>query len=599
MRSKKLLAYAAMASAIGLTAAACGSTASTTGSGGGGSGSGGVSGFGAAVNGVVNPSSATGGNLVYDQAALLDSADPGNTYEGANWDFLRLYDRTMLSYKPGTSSVELEGDLATGLGVATNNNQTWTYTLQSNATFSDGSPITPADVKYAIERSNFSSALTQGPTYFKTLLDNTTNYTGPYTDPTGSLSGITTTASTITFNLNQPFADFNYLMTLPDTAPIEQSTDSGANGGAAYQQHMVTSGQYAISSYSVGKQMVLTANTKFVPASDPNGLHKVYAKTITVNYGVDQDTIDQNLLHGEAQLDDGGVGVNPAAQGQILANPSYKADSDSVLDGFEMYLSLNVTSSPFSNLDCRQAVEYAVNKASVVTASGGSIGGGVVATTVLPQNNSGYVQANQYATAGNEGNATQAKTLVASCKAALGSAFNPDFALATYTSDSYPKAVKAADVIQQNLDAIGFNVSIDTYPLSTFNSTSAPATSTGANAAHIGMTMTIWGADFPTGYGYMDDILTSAGISAQGGYNTSYWDSPVFDGYLKTALQATTPAASKTAYAQADAYALQQAVVVPLIDNSVLMYRPAGDTNVMVAPAYGMYDYTQIGTNGN
>ena len=594
MRKKKLLAIAAMATAIGLTVAACGSSKSTTTGGGGGAG--GAAGFGAALTGVVNPSSATGGSLIYDQTQLPDSMDPGNTYFGWNWDFLRLYDRTMIAYKPGTTSVVLEGDLATGLGVHNATNTQWTYTLQSGATFSDGSPITPDDVKYAIERSSWGTGLGGGPTYFNALVDNTNNYTGPYTDPGSSVSGITTTATTITFNLNQPFADFDYLMTLPESAPIEPSTDTGANAGKAYQQHMVTSGAYAIQSYTVGKQMVLVPNTKFVASSDPNGLHKVHANKITVNFGVNQDTIDQDVLHGQISLDTGGVGVNPAAQGQILANPTYKANSDSVPDGFETYLSLNVTSAPFNNIDCRKAVEYAINKASVVTASGGTVGGGVVATTVLPTNNSGYVQANQYATPGNEGDATQAKALVATCKSELGGTI-PSFALATYTSDSYPKAVPAADVIQQNLNAVGFNVSINTYPISTFNSTSAPATSTTANAAHIGMSMTIWGADFPTGYGYMEDILTKAGISATGGYNAGFWDSPTFDGYLSTALSASTPAASKAAYAQADAYALSQAVVVPLMDNTVLMYRPSTDTNVMVAPAYGMYDYTQIGTS--
>jgi len=598
MRKKKLVAYAAMASAIGLAAAACGSSSTSTTTTGGGS-HGGASAYGAALTGVVNPSSATGGDLVYDQNQVPDSMDPGNTYFGWNWDFLRLYDRTMLAYQPGTSSVNLEGDLATGLGVASNNDKTWTYTLQSGATFSDGTPITPDDVKYAIERSSWGAGLGGGPTYFATLVDNTNSYTGPYTDPNSSVSGITTTANTITFNLNQPFADFNYLMTLSETAPIEPSTDTGANAGKAYQQHMVTSGAYAIKSYTVGKQMVLVPNTKFVASSDPNGIHKVHANQITINFGVDQDTIDQDLLHGDISLDTGGVGVGQAAQGEILANPTYKANSDSVPDGFETYLSLNVTDSPFDNIDCRQAVEYAINKASVATASGGSVGGGTVATTVLPPNNSGYVQANQYATAGNEGNLTQAKTLVASCKAALGSKFDPNFALATYTTDSYPKAVPAADVIQQNLDAIGFNVSINTYPIQTFNSTSAPATETTSDAAHIGMTMTIWGADFPTGYGYMEDILTPAGISSTGGYNSGFWDSSTFDNDLTAALSATTAAESKADYAKADAYALQQAVVVPLIDNTVLMYRPPTDTNVMVAPAYGMYDYTQIGTTSN
>lgn len=594
MRKNKLLAYTAMATAVGLTAAACGSSSGSSSASGGG-----VTGFGAALTGVTNQNTATGGNAVYDDASTLDSADPGNTYQAANWDFLRLYDRTMLSYVPkaGQAGLVPEGDLATALGQHNADNTVWTYTIQPNAKFSDGTTITTADVKYAIERSNWGhSVLTNGPTYFSSLVQDTTKYAGPYNDPNTAdgVSGIQTpNATTIVFTLNQPFADFDYLMTLPSTAPVERSTDKGAS----YQQNMVTSGQYKISSYAIGKQMTLVPNTDFVTASDPNGLHKVLPSKITVNYGVNQDTIDQNLLHGDAQMDIGGVGVDSAAQGQILANPTYKGNSDSVPNGFQTYLSINTQLPLFTNLDCRQAVEWAVNKQAVVTAAGGTIGGGTVATTILPPNNTGYVQANMYSTPQNEGDVTKAEALVASCKAALGAKFNPAFAIATYDASDNPKSPKLADVVQANLNAIGFNVSVNQYPFASFNSSAAPGSPTTAVAAHIGMSLTTWGADFPTGYGYMQDILTPAGISDSGGsYNTSYWTSQTFVDDLNKALASSTPAESKAAYAAADQYALTQAVIVPLLNTTALMYRPPTTTNVVVDPSYGMYDYTLLGT---
>jgi peptide/nickel transport system substrate-binding protein len=82
---------------------------------------------------VVNPGSANGGTIVYDTSAPIDSADPGNTYDISNWDFLRLYDRTMLSYtqKPGPAGLALEGDLATGLGTHNAEMTVWTYHIHS------------------------------------------------------------------------------------------------------------------------------------------------------------------------------------------------------------------------------------------------------------------------------------------------------------------------------------------------------------------------------------------------------------------------------------------------------------------------------------
>ena len=599
LRKKRVACRSLPGVVLALTLAACGSNSPGTGGDPAGAG------FGAALGDIVNQSSAPGGPLVYEMASTIDSADPGNTYETANWDFLRLYDRTMLSYSPkaGAAGLALEGDLATGLGEHNSAMTQWTYHIQPNATFSDGSTITTADVKYAIERSNWGSSLGQGPTYFSTLVQNTNNYQGPYGGGSAAagVSGISTPdATTIVFTLNQPFADFNYLMTLSETAPVPPASDTGAGGGKAYQQHMVTSGAYKISSYSLGKQMVLVPYSGFVAASDPNGLHRVRASKITVNYGVDQNTIDQNLLRGSVQMDMGGGGVSAPAQSQILSNPQYKANADSVPNGYQTYLALNTQISPFSNVYCRQAVEYAVNKAAIVSAAGGSIGGGTVATTILPPDNTGYVESNLYVTAGSEGNPQLATRLVGQCKAALGSAYDPNFAFAVVDAADSPKSLAIADVVQQNLNAIGFNVTINEYSFADIFNSAPPGSPSTAAAARIGMSMVTWGADFPTGYGYMEGILTSAGIHASGGSsNSSFWNDTAFDGQLLKALSATTPAASDADYAAADQYAMRQAVIVPLTNDAALLYRPIGDTNVTVALAYGMYDYSMLGSGSN
>src|SRR5450631_500710 len=50
---------------------------------------GGASGFDAAVSGVVNPSTQTGGTLKFVESDDWDSPDPGNTYYAFSWDFAR------------------------------------------------------------------------------------------------------------------------------------------------------------------------------------------------------------------------------------------------------------------------------------------------------------------------------------------------------------------------------------------------------------------------------------------------------------------------------------------------------------------------------
>jgi peptide/nickel transport system substrate-binding protein len=600
MLKKRILATVAVIGGVALTSTACGSSS-------GGSSASGAAQYNAANASIVNASSTVGGTLKLSDSSGFDSLDPGVTYEATSWDLFRMFDRTMLAFKdkPGTAGLQLEGDLATGPATGSSNNTVWTYHIQPNAKFSDGTTITSADIKYAIERSNFDSTATVhgGPSYFASLLQNSTNYTGPFKDKNASdgVSGIETpNATTITFKLNQPFADFNYLMTLLQTSPIERSKEQGSSYGTNISGDSFT-GQYEVQSYKPGSSLVLVPNPDFDSSSDPNKVHVRYASKVVLSLGVDASTIDQDLLQGSTGLDVRGIGVSSSTQAQVLGNPKQKANADDATTGFQTFMSVNTTVAPLTNLACRQAIEWAVNKQQVQDVSGGSVGGGTIATTVLPTNNTAYVAQDQYATGGHEGDAAKAKALVSTCKSELGSSFNPSFALATYNTSDNKKMIAAADVIQQNLDAIGFNVTINQYSYGTgaFFTSDAGLPSF-ASSHRIGLSLWAWGADFPTGYGYMDMILTKDGISSAGSsYDMSYWDSSTFDGYMKAALSATSTTETNADYAKADQYAMSQAVIVPLLDQTDLLYRPTDTTNVTVSQAYGMYDYNIIGTTAS
>src|SRR5437870_3794214 len=73
-----------------------------------------------------------------------------------------------------------------------------------------------------------------GPSYFTFMLaPQKPAYPGPYTDRAKNLMGLkavtTPNATTIQFHLAQPFADFNYVVAIPQTAPVPPAKDTGAN----------------------------------------------------------------------------------------------------------------------------------------------------------------------------------------------------------------------------------------------------------------------------------------------------------------------------------------------------------------------------------
>src|SRR6266702_3487287 len=228
-------------------------------------------GYGAAISSVINPSAHKGGTIIYDNSSPPESTDPGNTYYPFNWDFTRLYAMPLMTYKscPGSCGLQVVPDLATAPGIASNDGLTWTYHIHQDVKFENGQTVTSADVKYAVERTFDRSMLGNGPFYFQTLLGgNAATYPGPYKDRSANLMGLTAVttpnATTVVFHLAHPFADFNYVAAIPQTAPVPPDKDTGTK----YQLHPMSTGPYKFASYQLNKQITLVPNTEVPPLNN-------------------------------------------------------------------------------------------------------------------------------------------------------------------------------------------------------------------------------------------------------------------------------------------------------------------------------------------
>jgi peptide/nickel transport system substrate-binding protein len=582
--------------ALATAASACGSSNSGTANSSGSS-------FDAGLTSVVNPSSHTGGVLRMALVSDWDSIDPGNTYDAFSWDFIRLYGRSLLSWKqaPGSAGLQLVPDLATDTGQVSSDGLTWTFHLRSGATYQDGTAITAADVKYAIERSNFGQdTLVNGPGYFAQVLENKTDYKGPYLDrnTADGVSGIEVDGTdTIKFHLTRKFSDLPELAALPSTIPVPQAKDTGAN----YYKTLLSSGQYEFQSYVPGKQAVLVPNPNFKSATDPEGIHKVTADKITVQLDLAQDQLDQELLHGQLDVDLDGTGVGTTAQSQILANPALKAQADDGYTNATTYMTINTTVKPFDNLACRQAVEYAVDKTTVQSAQGGAIGGGDIATTLLTPNMAGYSQSNVYPSPGNQGDPAKAKTLLQTCRDAEPGEFTSKGELNVNLSarSDRPKEINSAIAIQAALQLAGINVNIDKFTSAKYFSSFA-GSSDYVKSNRIGLSMMKWGADWADAFGDLDQIITSAGIHSGGGsVNLSEYDSATVDGLFQQYLAASDDATRDKLGTQIDQQAMKDAAIVPLIYNKALVYHPDNVTNWYESPTFGLPDFSVLGVSGS
>ena len=376
MARRGLFGLAAIGAVGALALAACSSSSTPTPP---------PSGFNKAVTSVVNPSTAKGGTITFDNSSAPDSTDAGNTYYAFNLNFTRLYATPLTTYKscPGKCGAGVVPALATSLGTATDGNKTWTFHIKPNVKFEDGTTVTSQDVKYAVERTFDRSVLPNGPSYFATLLaGNAAKYPGPFKNRSKNLMGLTSVttpdATTVVFHLNQPFADFNYVVAFPQTAPVPPAKDTGAN----YQNHPLSTGPYKFSSYQLNKQYVLVPNPMWNPSWNPQV--KQLASKIIVNLNVNANDIDNRLMAGDIQVDQAGSGVQAAARAKILSNPSLKANSDDPVNGFMWFYYINSKVPPLNNIHCRMAVEFAANKTNLQTAYGGPYGGSIASTAMPP-----------------------------------------------------------------------------------------------------------------------------------------------------------------------------------------------------------------------
>ncbi|GAB2932650.1 ABC transporter substrate-binding protein [Streptomyces heilongjiangensis] len=542
----------------------------------------------AATKDVVNASTKKGGTVTYASSDAPESLDPGNMYYAYGFNFSRLYARPLMTFKPGPGEKgnELVPDLAEAAGVPSDGGKTWTYKIRQGVKFEDGTVVTSKDVKYAVERSNFArDVLSSGPNYFQQLLEGGDKYKGPYKDKSekGIASIETPDDNTIVFKLNKPFADFDFLASQPQTAPVPRAKDTGVD----YTKKVVSTGSYKFEKYDEGKQIVLTRNPEWDAKTDP--LRKQYPDKIVVNLKVNKATIDKDVMAGDTMIDIQGTGVDAQTQAELVNDKDKLANTDNALGGRLIYTAINTELKPFDNVECRKAVQYAINKVAVQTAMGGPIRGDI-ASTVLPTDIPGYEKYDLYATEGNKGDEAKAKEHLKACGQEKG------FKTAISARTDRQGEVDAATAIVGALKKIGIDAEIKQFPSGKYFSDYAGVPKFNKKQ-NIGLIMMQWGSDWPTGYGFLQQIVHGKAIGQSGNTNLSELNDPEINKLLDDAIGNTDEAARTAAYTQVDKKVMEQAAIVPLTYFKVLLYRSPYATNVVSSSAFsGQYDYLNIGT---
>ena len=583
IRKSRVLVAATAVLALGLQAACGGGGADTDSDSGGGTAKAEAN---AALEKVFNPSDKKGGTVRIANAGDWDTLDPGETYYGYSWNFLRLYGRSLLTFKaePGAAGNELTPDLAEGVGTPSDGGKTWTYKIKAGIKYEDGTVVKTADIKYAVLRSIDKETFPNGPAYFEQFLNLPEGYKGPYKSKGVNTDQAIETPddTTIVFKLKVAFGGFDYLAQLPQTVPVPEAKDQGAN----YKQHVVSSGPYMFDQNNLGKNFTLKRNPNWDAASDP--IRKALPDAYDVQLNVNADDIDNRLISGDLDIDIVGTGVQPAALGRVVGDPALKARSDNPFISRLWYTSINGNVAPFDNIECRKAVEFAADKVGYQTAYGGPLGGGDIATTIMPPTIPGYKKFDLYPSADGKGDVDKAKAALTACGQPSG--FETNIA---YRAER-PKEKATAESLQQSLARVGIKLTLKPFPQGDYFSQYA-GNPPYAKTNKLGLVVNGWGSDWPDGFGFLSQIVDSRVIRETGGSSNVSVRDPAVDTALDAAVINTDTAAREAAWGAIDEQVMQGAWILPGIYAKALLVRSDKLTNVFVSQAYTGYDFAALG----
>ena len=401
------------------------------------------------------PGAVKGGTVTIIDQGDFEHLDPARNYVGGTLDFYRLFIRSLTSVRTVRGVTELVPDLAADLGKSADGGKTWVFKLRSGIQYEDGSLVTCEDIKYGVARSYEDGTLDGGPTYAQDLLLNENEYKGPYTTPTKDLQSVICSddGSSITFKLANKVPYFAYVTTYGAFSPVPRTKDTKQN----YDLRPISTGPYKIDTYDRGKQLTLVRNKYWDASTDP--IRWNYPDKFVAKFGSDQNVVENTLISdsGEAKTSMS-IDTNIVTNLQkVSTDPKYKSRFFPLASPYARYYTINVDT--VKDLNVRKAIQCAFDFKQMLTAAGGTAAG-TLSPTTIPSNVKG---AYRNFTVCDRDVAKHPEAQVAKAKAYLAKATTKKTNLVLAYRDKGVEPDRAA-ALQQQLQAVGFTVTMAKYP---------------------------------------------------------------------------------------------------------------------------------------
>ncbi len=227
----------------------------------------------------------------------------------------------------------------------------WTFTLKSGLKFSDGTPLTSADVAYSIDRALQPAVKsTTAPIYLALVLDSDKLNAGKIKTIIGD-SLLTPDPQTIIIKTNKQASYFLEALTYSCSYVVEKSLIT-KYGETAWTDHLAEGGgdgPWQVSQYAHAKEIDFVPNVNYYGS-------KPQLKKVIFPFYKSGDTTFKAYQAG--QVDGSGVPSAELATAKAFSSNQYHL----VPQLWIAYYTMNYLTKPFDNIDIRQAFALAIDK---------------------------------------------------------------------------------------------------------------------------------------------------------------------------------------------------------------------------------------------
>ncbi len=293
----------------------------------------------AALSAPATKTQASAAVLVDGTTDSVTNIDPAGEYDYGTFTVDNLIFQGLYGFPHGA---KLQPVLATGCH-ASANQKTWTCALRRNVKFSDGTPMTSADVKFTFDRvSNPQIVKQAGANTPESLLSNlkSTSTAGPYT---------------VVFHLKEPQSTWPFILATSAGFVVSKARYSPTSLLPNTSQQVGT-GPYQLVKYQEGQQAVFQVNPNYWGQKPKNGglIIRYYTSSSTMKLALQRGEIDmafrdftptELISLGRAS----GIKVH-AGNGVVIR-----------------YLVFNVKRPPFDNVAVRKAIAYLMPRQTIAS----------------------------------------------------------------------------------------------------------------------------------------------------------------------------------------------------------------------------------------